>query len=216
MSAKPTLFSFLLCHSFPAVASKSYITTNYSRRHGKVPVPFALHGRAMVVCVSVPFLFCSVQITLAVCTCSYTVEYHSILPPYCSGNFTQELETSEQLVKRYWMYIERTLSEHWTNLERATLTWRLTQLGSISSTVERRSGRHGLQWLHETKNYILLSARTETTENLQPIGRRRHSSKQVRHTKVYKKIQEHWNYHTKARERGEFKNHTWGKADDPV
>ena len=101
MSAKPTLFSFLLCHSFPAVASKSYITTNYSRRHGKVPVPFALHGRAMVVCVSVPFLFCSVQITLAVCTCSYTVEYHSILPPYCSGNFTQELETSEQLVKRY-------------------------------------------------------------------------------------------------------------------
>ena len=30
MSAKPTQFSFPVCHSFPAVASKSYIATNYA------------------------------------------------------------------------------------------------------------------------------------------------------------------------------------------
>jgi len=34
------------------------------------------------------------------------------------------------------------------------------------------------------------------------------SSKQVRHTEVYKMVQENWNYHMKAREWGKFKAHT--------
>ena len=33
---------------------------SYSRRHGKVPVPFALQGRATLLTVSVPFRFRSV------------------------------------------------------------------------------------------------------------------------------------------------------------
>jgi len=30
MSAKPTQFSFPLCHSFPAIFSKSYVVANYA------------------------------------------------------------------------------------------------------------------------------------------------------------------------------------------
>jgi len=30
MNAKPSQFSFPLCHSFPALSSKSYIATNYT------------------------------------------------------------------------------------------------------------------------------------------------------------------------------------------
>ena len=49
-------------------------------------------------------------------------------------------------------------------------------VGKHQQCHQTKRGRHGLQWLYETKNYILLSARTETTENLQPIGRRRHQA----------------------------------------
>ena len=76
----------------------------YSRRHGKVPVPFALHDRATLLCVSVPFAFRSVQITLTVCTCSYTVEYRSVLSPFRKLKSDKEVETSsDRCVERYSM-----------------------------------------------------------------------------------------------------------------
>jgi len=37
----------------------------------KVPIPVVLHSHATVLCVSILFLFHSVQITLIVCMCSY-------------------------------------------------------------------------------------------------------------------------------------------------
>ena len=38
----------------------------------------------------------------------------------------------------------------------------------------------------------------------------------MKHTEVYKKVQEIWNYHMKAMEWGKFKAHTWDKAADRV
>ena len=86
------------------------------------------------------------------------MQLHRRIPFRClhSGNFTQELETSEL---SWSSEIEWTLNERQMSY---------TYLTTYSV------GKH--QQRHRTKNYILLSARTETTENLQPIGRRRHQA----------------------------------------
>jgi len=45
MSAKPSQFSFPLCHSFPALSSKSYIATNYA-----LNIQFTRFSQPGVVC----------------------------------------------------------------------------------------------------------------------------------------------------------------------
>ena len=72
------------------------------------------HEYPVTLSVSVPFPFRSVQITLTMCTCSYTVEYRSVLSPF--RKFNTKVTKSRNKRSVLWTILR--ISE---NVERATV-----------------------------------------------------------------------------------------------